>query len=64
MPAVERIRRYIAANLTSPELMSDVLCARLQLSRTQLYRLFEPLGGVAGYIQDKGPQPAPRPIGS
>jgi AraC-like DNA-binding protein len=50
---VERIQRYIAVNLTSPELLPDVLCARFNVSRTQLYRLFEPLGGVAGYIQNK-----------
>jgi AraC-like DNA-binding protein len=50
---LERIQRHIAANLASPELLPDVLCARFNLSRTQLYRLFEPLGGVAGYIQGK-----------
>jgi AraC-like DNA-binding protein len=50
---VERIQRYVEANLASPDLLPDLLCARFALSRTQLYRLFEPLGGVAGYIQEK-----------
>jgi AraC-like DNA-binding protein len=50
---VERIQRHIAANLASPDLLPDVLSARFNLSRSRLYRLFEPLGGVAGYIQGK-----------
>ena len=37
--------------LGSPELGPDSLCQAFRLSRTQLYRLFEPLGGVAAYIQ-------------
>ncbi|MBV8190542.1 MAG: helix-turn-helix domain-containing protein [Alphaproteobacteria bacterium] len=50
---LERIQRYVEANLASPDLLPEVLCAQFALSRSQLYRLFEPLGGVAGYIQEK-----------
>jgi AraC-like DNA-binding protein len=50
---LERIQRHIAAVLTSPDLLPEALCTRFNVSRTQLYRLFEPLGGVAGYIQTK-----------
>jgi AraC-like DNA-binding protein len=50
---LERIRRHIGASLSSPDLHPDRLCGQFGLSRTQLYRLFEPLGGVAAYIQDR-----------
>lgn len=48
---LERIRTHIETVLGSPELGPDSLCLAFRLSRTQLYRLFEPLGGVAAYIQ-------------
>jgi AraC-like DNA-binding protein len=47
----DRIKRYIEANLGSRDLSPATLCARFRLSRAQLYRIFEPVGGVAGYIQ-------------
>jgi AraC-like DNA-binding protein len=50
---LERIRRHIAASLGSPGLHPDALCSLFRISRTQLYRLFEPLGGVAAYIQEQ-----------
>lgn len=46
-----RARRLIDGKLTSPELNSDMLCADLGVSRSRLYRLFEPLGGIASYIR-------------
>jgi len=48
---VERLKRHIEQNLGSRELTPDGLCRRFRISRTQLYRMFEPLGGVAKYIQ-------------
>lgn len=48
---LERIQAQIETVLGSPELGPDSLCAAFRLSRSQLYRLFEPLGGVAAYIQ-------------
>ena len=53
MATLERIQRHIAAALSSPELHPEALCSLFRISRTQLYRLFEPLGGVAAYIQEQ-----------
>jgi AraC-like DNA-binding protein len=50
---LERIRRHIAASLGSPGLHPEALCGQFRISRSQLYRLFEPLGGVAAYIQEQ-----------
>jgi len=50
---LERIQRHIAANLGAPGLHAEALCAAFRISRSQLYRLFEPLGGVAAYIQEQ-----------
>lgn len=49
----QRIQRHITANLDSPALQAEALCAQFRISRSQLYRLFEPLGGVAHYIQEQ-----------
>ncbi|KRB29365.1 MULTISPECIES: helix-turn-helix domain-containing protein [unclassified Acidovorax] len=49
---LERIQRHIAQNLATP-LGPDVLCHRFGISRSMLYRLFEPLGGVAHYVQQR-----------
>lgn len=50
---LERIRRHIATNLHAPELDAEALCGAFRISRSHLYRLFEPLGGVAAYIQEQ-----------
>jgi AraC-like DNA-binding protein len=50
---LERIRLHIASVLGSPELDPESLCGLFRISRTRLYRLFEPLGGVATYIQEQ-----------
>lgn len=47
------IRRHIEAHLAEPTLEADTLCRRFGLSRAALYRLFDPLGGVAAYIRDR-----------
>lgn len=49
----QRIQRHISAHLDSPALQAETLCAQFRISRSQLYRLFEPLGGVAHYIQEQ-----------
>lgn len=50
---LERIQRHIAASLQSPGLHPEALSALFRISRSRLYRLFEPLGGVAAYIQEQ-----------
>jgi AraC-like DNA-binding protein len=50
---LERIQRHIGATLGSPGLHPEAPCGQFRISRTQLYRLFEPLGGVAAYIQEQ-----------
>jgi AraC-like DNA-binding protein len=50
---VDRLKRYIEENLASRDLSPRFLSERFRISRTQLYRIFEPLGGVAGYIQTR-----------
>jgi AraC-like DNA-binding protein len=45
------IRRFIDRNLGSAELDVDMIAKNFGLSRASLYRLFEPIGGVAGYIR-------------
>lgn len=47
------IKRHIAANLESASLAPDDLCARFEISRASLYRLFEADGGLAHYIQEQ-----------
>jgi AraC-like DNA-binding protein len=49
----QRIQRHIAAHLDSPALQAEALCSQFRISRSQLYRLFESLGGVAHYIQEQ-----------
>jgi AraC-like DNA-binding protein len=46
-----RIRQIIRQNLRSTRLGPERLCKLAGVSRSQLYRLFEPFGGVARYIQ-------------
>lgn len=48
---LSRLRRDIDAGLGDPDLGPDLLMRRHGLSRARLYRLFEPLGGVADYIR-------------
>lgn len=49
---LERIQQYIARNLGAP-LPPELLCRTFGISRSLLYRLFEPLGGVAHYVQQR-----------
>ena len=47
------IRRFIDRNLRSPDLGAPMIAASFGLSRASLYRLFEPVGGIAGYIRKR-----------
>lgn len=58
MPQIEagylrRAKRLIESELCSHQLSVTLLCRELGISRSSLYRLFEPLGGVASYIQGR-----------
>ena len=51
MGMMERAHRYIHLNLHSEDLTPDAICRALAISRTRLYQLFEPSGGVLNYIR-------------
>ena len=48
---LERARQMIHKELYAPDLGPAMLCRQLGISRSKLYVLFEPLHGVARYIQ-------------
>jgi len=48
-----QIKRFVEAELTHSNLSADAICARFHISRSTLYRLFEPMGGVARYIRER-----------
>jgi AraC-like DNA-binding protein len=48
---IAEIRRYINRHLHSPALSPQSICEALGLSRSRLYAICEPLGGVAAFIQ-------------
>ncbi|TCL74593.1 AraC family transcriptional regulator [Rhizobium sp. BK251] len=50
---LERARQLIQSRLLDPKLGSDLLRRELAISRTRLYNLFEPFGGVMHYIQHR-----------
>ncbi|MEJ6782740.1 helix-turn-helix domain-containing protein [Aminobacter sp. Piv2-1] len=50
---IERARRYVHHNLHAANLTPDSMCRALGVSRTRLYQLFEPSGGVLHYIQGR-----------
>jgi AraC-like DNA-binding protein len=47
------IKAHIEQHLASRDLDADALCAAFSLSRSSLYRLFGPLGGVRRYVRDR-----------
>lgn len=49
----ERARQFVQMNLFNPRLSAKLLMRELAVSRTRLYRLFEPAGGVNRYIQHR-----------
>lgn len=48
-----QICRHIDLHLMDPVLDAGSIGAKFRLSRSTLYRLFEPLGGVAAYIKER-----------
>ncbi len=50
---LDALCRYIDAHLDSPELGVTALCRAFHLSRSNVYRLFKPIGGVEAFIRDR-----------
>jgi AraC-like DNA-binding protein len=48
--SLQRARHVIEKNLPNRDLDADFLCKQLGMSRSKLYRLFEPAGGVGQYV--------------
>lgn len=48
-----RARRYIESRIDDPRLTPKTICAAVGTSRSNLYQLFQPSGGVARYIQER-----------
>jgi AraC-like DNA-binding protein len=48
---LERVRQTVRTHLRSPRLGPNTLCRAVGMSRSSLYRLLEPEGGVNHYIQ-------------
>lgn len=47
------IKRWIKQNLSNPELTLNTICGAFGVSRAQLYRVTEPLGGLMNYVRDQ-----------
>ncbi|HYD64012.1 helix-turn-helix domain-containing protein [Azospirillum sp.] len=52
-PSLIAIKRHIEERLTEPDLAPETIARDCGVSRTNLYRLFEPMGGVAQYIRER-----------
>ena len=50
---LQEVRRHIDANLESESLTVEDIAARFGISRTRLYRHFEPYGGVAAFVRQR-----------
>lgn len=50
---LERARQFVHNRLLDPKLGSELVRRELGISRTRLYNLFEPFGGVMHYIQHR-----------
>lgn len=48
---MNRAFEIIERHLDNPKLTPDLLCRELGVSRSNLYRIFEPVGGVSSYIR-------------
>jgi AraC-like DNA-binding protein len=51
--ALSMLKSHIEENLTDRGLTTDRLARDFGLSRSKLYRLFNPLGGVASYVRER-----------
>lgn len=49
--AMDRVKLLVEAHLSERELVPDWIAKKANLSRTRLYELFKPVGGISRYIQ-------------
>lgn len=49
--AMDRVKLLVEAHLSERELAPDWIARRANLSRTRLYDLFKPVGGISRYVQ-------------
>lgn len=50
---VRRIGRFVDARLDDPDLSIAQICTTFAMSRSTVYRLLEPFGGVAAFIRER-----------
>ena len=50
---VRQVKQYVDANLGDSTLGADRLCVQFGMSRSALYRLFEPVGGVSTFVRER-----------
>ncbi len=50
---LRQVRRYIDRHLHSPHLSPNDICLALRMSRSTLYEICEPMGGVAAFIRKR-----------
>ena len=50
---LRQIFRYVDLHLTEDDLSPQSICSFFKISRATLYRMFEPLGGVAAYVKER-----------
>ncbi|OCW58757.1 helix-turn-helix domain-containing protein [Hoeflea olei] len=50
---LQAIQVFIERNLTNPALSTDMILRQFAMSRSVVYRLFEPIGGIANYIRER-----------
>lgn len=50
---LQQITQFIDGQLASPDLSPEAICAAVGLSRTSLYDLLKPCGGVRRYVQTR-----------
>lgn len=48
-----RVMTHVETHLLDPGLSQESLCRAFHMSRATLYRLFQPLGGVAAFVQER-----------
>jgi len=53
MAVTQRARHYVNSNLDNPDLSPTRIARSLGMSRSALYRLFEPIGGVAAFVLER-----------